>query len=85
MKRTSPSCLGELMLKRGGVLAGGFAGLGVDAVGEGVHLDGEARGHGGEDAGVDADAGLLHAQEDGDQREVHGLVDVLERRGLEGP
>ena len=31
-----------------------MAGGGEDALGEGVHLDGEARGHGGENAGVDA-------------------------------
>ena len=30
-----------------------------------------------EDGGVDADAGLLHAEEDGDEREVDGLVDVM--------
>ncbi len=42
------------------------AGFGEDALGEGVHVDGEARGHGGENGGVDADAGLFHAQEDGD-------------------
>ena len=64
-----------------GRLAGGAwaaSPAGEDALGEGVHLDGEARGHGGEDGGVDADAGLLHAQEDGDEREVHGLVEVAE-------
>ena len=61
-----------------------ISGLGVDALGEGVHLDGEARGHGGEDAGVDADAGLFHSQEDGDERQVHGAVDMAEGRGLDG-
>ena len=30
-----------------------------------------------EDVEVDADAGLLHAEEDGDQREVDGVVDVV--------
>ena len=30
-------------------------------------------------AGVDADAGLFHAEEHGDERQVHGLVDVMER------
>ena len=57
------------------------AGGGEDALGEGVHLDGEAGGHGGEDRGVDADARLLHAQEDGDEREVHGAVEMEERVG----
>ena len=55
-----------------------MAGGGEDALGEGVHFDGEARGHGGEDGGVDADARLLHAQKDGDEREVHGAVEVEE-------
>ena len=75
LKRTSPSCLGELMLKR-------WPELGVDALGEVVDLDGEAGGHGGEDVGVDADAGLLHAQEDGDEREIDGLVDVCSGGGV---
>ncbi len=61
-----------------------MAGGGEDALGEGVHLDGEARGHGGEDGGVDADARLLHAQKDGDEREVHGAVEVEERVGVVG-
>jgi len=30
------------------------------------------------DGGVDADASLLHAQKDGDEREVHGAVEVEE-------
>ena len=59
------------------------AGLLEYLLGEGVHLDGEARGHGGEDRGVDADARLLHAQKDGDEWEVHGAVEV-EERGLRG-
>ena len=33
--------------------------------------------------GVDADARLLHAQKDGDEREVHGAVEV-EERGVVG-
>ena len=56
-----------------------MAGGGEDAFGQGVHLDGEARGHGGEDSGVDAYAGLLHAQKDGDEREIHGAVEMKER------
>ena len=56
-----------------------MAGGGEDALGERVHLDGEAGGHGGEDSRVDADAGLLHAQEDGDEWEIHGAVEVEER------
>ena len=68
LKRTSPSCLGELMLKR-------WPDVGVDALGEVVDLDGEAGGHLAEDGGVDADAGLLHAEEDGDERKVDGVVD----------
>ncbi len=55
------------------------AGLLEYLFGEGVHFDGEARGHGGEDSRVDADAGLLHAQEDRDEREVHGAVEMKER------
>ncbi len=61
-----------------------MAGGGEDAFGEGVHLDGEARGHGGEDRSVDADARLLHAQQDGDEREVHGAVEVEKRRSIPG-
>jgi len=61
-----------------------MAGGGEDALGEGVHLDGETRGHGGEDRRVDADAGLLHAQKDGDEREVHGAVEMEERVRLHG-
>ena len=56
------------------------AGVGVDALGEVVDLDGEAGGHLAEDGGVDADAGLLHAQEDGDEREIDGVVDVAAGR-----
>ncbi len=58
-----------------------MARAGEDALGEGVHLDGEARGHGGEDSRIDADARLFHAQEDGDEREIHGAVEVEERVG----
>ena len=32
-----------------------------------------------EDVEIDADAGLLHAEEDGDERQVDGVVDVGER------
>ena len=51
--------------------------------GEVVDVDGEAGGHGAEDGGVDADAGLLHAEEERDEREVDGLVDVGELGGLD--
>ena len=47
--------------------------------GEVVDLDGEARGLLAEEVEVDADAGLLHAEEDGDEREVEDVVDVGER------
>ncbi len=61
----------------GGVDVEAVAGVGVDALGEVV----DRRRRGGEDmlaeeGGVDADAGLLHAQEDGDEGEVDGRVDV---------
>jgi hypothetical protein len=52
------------------------AGAGVDAFGQVVDGDREARGHRAQLLRVDADAGLLHAQEDGDEREVEGFIDV---------
>ncbi len=58
-----------------------MAGFGVDAFAEGVDSDGEAGAHVAEEDGVDADAGLLHAEEDGDERKVDGAVDVHERGG----
>jgi hypothetical protein len=60
------------------------AGAGVDALGEVVDGDGEARGHLAQQIGVDADAGLLHAEEHGDEREVDVLVDVGECRNAQG-
>ena len=60
----------------GGVDVEAMAGVGVDLLGEVVDLDGEARGHLAEELGVDADAGLLHAEEDGDEGQVDGVVDV---------
>jgi len=73
LKSTSPSCLGELRLKR-------VAGLLEYLFGEGVPF----RRRGAWDMAernsrVDADAGLLHAQEDRDEREVHGAVEMKER------
>ena len=50
----------------GGVDVEAVAGAGVDALGEVVDGDGEAGGHFAEEGGVDADAVLLHAEEDGD-------------------
>ena len=58
-----------------------MAGVGVDALGEGVDGDGEAGGHFAEELGVYADSGLLHAEEDGDEGEVHLGVDVGEGGG----
>jgi len=49
-----------------GVDVEAVAGVGVDLFGEVVDLDGESVGHGVEDFGGDADAGLFHAEEDGD-------------------
>ena len=66
----------------GGVDVEALGGLVVDALGEVVDFDGEAGGHVVEDGGIDADAGLLHAEEDGDEGEIDGGVDMAE--GIRG-
>ena len=68
------------LLGRGDVEA--MAGRGVDALGEVVDLHAEACGLLAEEVEVDADAGLLHAEEDGDEWEVDGVVDVGEGGAL---
>ncbi len=64
------------MLKRWASRCPLRASLFIDALGEVVDLDGEAVGHLVEDGGIDADSGLLHAQKDGDEREIDGVVDI---------
>ena len=58
-----------------------MAGTFEDLLADPVHLHRQPVTHGGENRAVDADAGLFHAQEDGDEREVDGVVDGGQRRG----
>ena len=69
VKRTSPSCLGELMLKR-------RPAMGEDLFADALDLAAEALRELVERAEVDAHAGFLHAVEHGDEREIDGLVNA---------
>jgi hypothetical protein len=70
VKSTSPSCLGELMLKR----RPASSKMRSPTRSSSIH---EALGEAVEDAEIDAHAGLLHAEENRGERQVDLLVDAL--------
>ena len=62
----------------GGVDVEAVARAGIDTLGEVVDGDGEARTHLAQEITVDANAGLLHVQQDGDEREIELFIDLGE-------